>query len=267
MNRSRSSARTSSSPLSRRSAAASAPASGAEPSRTRLTHSRTPNRPSTSSSSARTSRDGPSSGRASSSRSADRSSDVGASARSTTAACCRSCSPVDASASSPDTDTTVCTSDAHPRVGGVLRGDAAGHLERVLPAARDLVGARQDADRVDGRRPGVVLVGHRPQEADVGGVQVPHQVEDRVGTGGGVDEERLGAGGHLAPGRPDAGGVDEGEPLEPRRSASRRRAGPPRRRTGRRGRCGSAHRRGRTAPAPAPRRAGSAHARVAGPLT
>ena len=102
---------------------------------------------------------------------------------------------------------------AHAGVAAVARGDRARRVERVRPGGADLVGPRQDDDRVDRRGVGDRPIDERLEEIDVGAMEVAHQVEDRVGLAGPialvVEERPLGPlRGSLAGGR-EAGRVDE----------------------------------------------------------
>ena len=104
-------------------------------------------------------------------------------------------------------------------VGAIPLRDGARGQQRVDASGADLVGPRQHRHRVDGGRPAHRRVVERGQEAEVGGVQVPHQVDDRVGLGRGVlgREERGSACGDLGRQRGDARRVDERHVLEPLR--------------------------------------------------
>ena len=111
---------------------------------------------------------------------------------------------------------------AQPADLGVLAvagRDLRGGGHPVGTAAAQLVGTREDADRV--HRGGVArLVAEGLEEVDVGGMEVPHEVEHRVGGRGPfvvAAEERFGARGDLGAQRSDAGRVDEGRPAQRRR--------------------------------------------------
>ena len=60
-------------------------------------------------------------------------------------------------------------------------------IERVRPCRTDLVGARQDDDRVDRRRMGDRVVHERLEEPCVAVMQVAHQVQHGVGIGRSLD--------------------------------------------------------------------------------
>ena len=71
---------------------------------------------------------------------------------------------------------------ADPAQSGIARvagGDARCRVHRVRSTDADLVGSGQDRD--DRRRRGLVAVGERVEEAEVGGVQMAGEVDDRVG--------------------------------------------------------------------------------------
>src|SRR5439155_17451284 len=100
-------------------------------------------------------------------------------------------------------------------------GDALRLLDRVGAAAAHLVGARQDADRVDRGGVAELRVGQYLKEVHVGGVQLAQQVHHRVdavrvgGPVGVAGEELLRLPGHRLRQRPHARRVDQGHPGQP----------------------------------------------------
>ena len=110
---------------------------------------------------------------------------------------------------------------AQPGIVAVPGGDALRLLDRVGAAAAHLVGARQDADRVDRGGVAELRVGQHLKEVHVGGVQLAQQVHHRVdavrvgGPVGVAGEELLRLPGHRLRQRPHARRVDQGHPGQP----------------------------------------------------
>ena len=124
----------------------------------------------------------------------------------------RSVAPV--SAIRPATGTTPEASSRTRRIGGVARGDRPRRVQRVRPGRADLVGSRQDDDRVDRRGVRRPSDPGRPRGTSTSRtVQVAHQVQHRVGLAGPVGllvEQRGRRPRRVAlVGRAEAGRVDE----------------------------------------------------------